>query len=46
MIVKIVGSIDELGKWNVDQGVELITDSKQYPLWTTKTPINVKLGNF
>lgn len=31
--VRLVGSIEQLGSWNPDKGVDLITDASSYPQW-------------
>ncbi|CAK9100115.1 unnamed protein product [Durusdinium trenchii] len=33
----LVGSDDALGRWNLDESVELTTTEKDYPLWMSKS---------
>ena len=32
--VYLVGSINELGNWNIENGVKLLTDASSFPKWT------------
>lgn len=37
--IRIIGEAEELGKWNLDNSVQLCTDAKSYPMWTTANPV-------
>lgn len=43
--VRLVGSLPELGNWQVSKGVEMMTNEKSYPCWTTKAPVLLPLGS-
>ena len=44
--VKLVGNIKELGNWNIDEGLQLITSEADYPFWTTSAPLAIKKGEY
>ncbi|CAK9108996.1 Calcium-dependent protein kinase 3 [Durusdinium trenchii] len=37
--ILIVGEAEELGKWNPDKAVQLCTDHKSYPVWSSANPV-------
>lgn len=37
--IRVIGESEELGKWNLDKSVQLRTDAKSYPMWTTAEPV-------
>eukprot|EP00438_Fugacium_kawagutii_P002115 Skav218465 [mRNA] locus=scaffold538:858317:861653:+ [translate_table: standard] len=37
--IRVIGETEELGKWNLADSVQLCTDGKSYPMWTTAEPV-------
>mmetsp|Transcript_41654 Transcript_41654/g.99207 ORF Transcript_41654/g.99207 Transcript_41654/m.99207 type:complete len:573 (-) Transcript_41654:57-1775(-) len=35
-IIRVVGEAEELGRWNPEKSVPLLTDGKSYPFWSTE----------
>ena len=43
--VKVLGSIPQLGCWDLSKALPLKTNPEQYPFWTSETPLQLKKGN-
>lgn len=37
--IRVIGETEELGKWDLAESVQLRTDAKSYPMWTTAEPV-------
>lgn len=37
--IRIIGEAEELGNWDLANSLQLCTDAKSYPMWTTKNPV-------
>lgn len=43
-IIRVVGEAEELGKWNPEKSVQLYTDGRTYPFWSTTNPVWIRFA--